>query len=269
MTEKDLEESLRKELVGDGDADQKSDDSSFPKDQPQPQAQSEEKKEGESDKSLPLYKVGNRELPPDQLYEEYKRLEAEFTKRSQKLKELETQLTQKPKQEDKKDASQEESIPAADKVKEELRKLGVPLKEDLEEILKRVKEEAVVDAVKTASARNALNQALDELEEDFGGQEENINGMVVKRPKVDRIKILEFIRDNPSIDKSPLEIAKIVHSDDFIKYEVSKNLAQKQGSSNLPKTESQGLGGLPNPPTPRFSFKDGTAEKALSELLKK
>jgi len=262
MTEQQIEESLRKELVGDGDADQKkSDDNSSPKDQPQ-----EPVKEGESDKSTPLYKVGNRELPPDQLYEEYKRLEAEFTKRSQRIKELETQLTPKPKQEEEK---QDEPIPAADKIKEELRKLGVPLKEDLEEILKKVKEEAVVDAVKTTSARTALNQALDELEEDFGGQEENINGMIVKRPKVDRIKILEFIRDNQSIDKSPLEIAKIVYSDDFIKYEVAKNLAQKGGLGSLPKTESEGLGGTPNPPTPRLSFKDGTVERALSELLSK
>jgi len=261
MTEQQIEESLRKELVGDGDADQKPDDNSSPKDQPQEPA-----KDGESDKSTPLYKVGNRELPPDQLYEEYKRLEAEFTKRSQRIKELETQLTPKPKQEE---GRQDEPIPAADKIKEELRKLGVPLKEDLEEVLKKVKEEAVIDAVKTASARTALNQALDELEEDFGGQEENINGMVVKRPKVDRIKVLEFIRDNPSIDKSPFEIAKIVHSDDFIKYEVAKNLAQKGGSGSLPKTESEGLGGTPNPPTPRLSFKDGTVERALSELIKK
>jgi hypothetical protein len=222
MTEKQLEESLRKELVGDGDADQKSDDNSFPKDQPQ-----EPVKEGESDKSTPLYKVGNRELPPDQLYEEYKRLEAEFTKRSQKIKELEAQLTSTPKQEEEK--RQDEPIPAADKIKEELRKLGVPLKEDLEEILKKVKEEAVVDAVKTTSARAALNQALDEL----------------------------------------VEIAKIVYNDDFIRYEVAKNLAQKGGLESLPKTESEGLGGTPNPPTPRLSFKDGTVERALSELLKK
>jgi hypothetical protein len=261
MTEQQLEESLRKELVGDG-IEEKTDDNSFPKDQPQEPA-----KEGDSDKSTPLYKVGNRELSPDQLYEEYKRLEAEFTRRSQRVKELEAQLTSKPKQEEEK--RQDEPIPAADKIKEELRKLGVPLKEDLKEVLKKVKEEAVVDAVKTTSARAALNQALDELEEDFGGQEENINGMIVKRPKVDRIKILEFIRDNPSIDKSPLEIAKIVYSDDFIRYEVAKNLAQKGGSGSLPKTESQGLGGTPNPPTPRLSFKDGTVERALSELLKK
>jgi hypothetical protein len=63
MTEQQLEESLRKELVGDG-IEEKTDDNSFPKDQPQ-----EPVKEGESDKSTPLYKVGNRELPPDQLYE--------------------------------------------------------------------------------------------------------------------------------------------------------------------------------------------------------
>lgn len=231
--------------------------------------QPQEKKEdtqGSGNATLPRYKVGNRELDPDQLYEEYRKAQAALTKAFQEKAELEKQLTEKqPKEEPPTPRSSTDEAVLA-----ELRRLGVYTKEDIEKLKEslgeEIKKEATTEAERRTFARLRLEEALEELEEDYAGQEEEINGIKVRRPKVEREKILDYIINNPTTNLSPEEIAKIVYYDDFVKYDAAKYVPVK---GNLPKTEDVGLGGQPQPPTPKYSFKDGSVEKAISEMLRK
>jgi len=208
-------------------------------------ATNQEKKEEAP--SSPKYKVGDRELTPDQLYEEHKKLEAEFTRRSQRLAELEKAT----KAESSEQPSQQQSLSPQDaEVVKELKRLGVLTKDEAD----KLKEEVLTTAVTTSSKMSKLEQALDELEEDFDGEE--------GRPKVDRQKILDFIIQNPNTNLTPLQIAKAVHYDDFVKYEASK-----LSSGGVPKTESHGLGRVTEPPKAKYSFKDGSVERAILEQM--
>jgi len=227
-----------------------------------------EQKEGTETEPSPTYKVGNRELTPDQLYEEYKRLEAEFTRRSQRLSELEKSLA-KPRQSEGEGQKQSTLSPQDQAVVEELRRLGFVPKDEVEKLFEERKKEweneIITRAVRTSAARLELKEALDELEEDFDGSEVEINGVKVRKPKVEREKILEFIQNNPNTDLSPYEIARVVYHDDFVKFEARQLVGGT--SSKVPASEEGGLG-TPTPPPPRYSFNDGSVERALAEILK-
>lgn len=257
-----LEELVREEL----NAQKSGNESQQETNQPQ---EKKEENQGSGNASLPRYKVGNRELDPDQLYEEYRRAQAALTKAFQEKAELEKQLTERQSQKQEEQPASRSSTDEA--VLAELRRLGVYTKEDIEKfkesLKEEIKKEATTEAERKVFTRLTLEEALEELEEDFAGQEEEINGIKVRRPKVEREKILNYIIQNPGINLSPKEIAQIVYYDDFVKYEAAKYIPKPAG--NLPKTEDVGLGGQPQPPTPRYSFKDGSVEKAVSEMLKK
>jgi len=237
---KSLEELLEDELSGE----EKNDNET------QNQTTNQEKKE-ESPTS-PTFKVGNRDLTPDQLFEEYQKLQSEFTRRSQRLSELE-----KAKESDTETSSNQQSLsPQDQEVLKELRRLGVVTKDEAitKDEVDGLKEELLTSAVTTSSKMSELRQALDELEEDFDGTD--------GKPKVDRQKILDFIVQNPNTNLTPLQIAKAVYYDDFVKYEASKI-----SSNGVPKTETHGLGNVTEPPKAKYSFKDGSVERAVLEQL--
>jgi len=237
---KSLEELLEEELADEG-KETKSEE---------PKATNQEEKE--ETPSSPTYKVGNRDLTSDQLYEEYQKLQAEFTRRSQELAELKktkTTETTEP------SSSQQPLSPQDAEVLRELKRLGVVTKDEAltKDEIEKLKEELLTTAVSTSSKMSKLEQALDELEEDFDGTD--------GKPKVERQKILEFIIQNPNTNLTPLQIAKAVYYDDFVKWEASKL------SGGVPKTESHGLGSITEPPKSRVSFKDGSIERVVAEAL--
>jgi len=219
------------------------------KEKTQSETTNQEKKE--ETPSSPTYKVGNRDLTPDQLFEEYQRLQSEFTRRSQRLSELE-----KAKSTTETSSTQQSLSPQDQEVIRELKRLGVVTKDEgvTKDEVEKMREELLTSAVTTSTKMSELKQALDELEEDFDGADGT--------PKVERQKILDFIVQNPNTNLTPLQIAKIVYYDDFVKYEASK-----LSSNGVPKTETHGLGKVTEPPKAKYSFKDGSVERAILEQL--
>jgi signal recognition particle GTPase len=233
---KSLEELLEEELSGE---------------QKETQLETTNQEKKEESQSSPTYKVGNRDLTSDQLFEEYQRLQAEFTRRSQRLSELE-----KAKSTTETSSTQQSLSPQDQEVLRELKRLGVITRDEgvTKDEVEKMREELLTSAVTTSTKMSELKQALDELEEDFDGTDGT--------PKVERQKILDFIVQNPNTNLTPLQIAKIVYYDDFVKYEASK-----LSSNGVPKTETHGLGKVTEPPKARYSFKDGSVERAILEQL--
>jgi len=111
---KSLEELLEDELSGE----EKNDNET--------QNQTTNQEEKEESPTSPTFKVGNRDLTPDQLFEEYQKLQSEFTRRSQRLAELE-----KAKESNTETSSNQQSLsPQDQEVLKELRRLGVVTKDE-------------------------------------------------------------------------------------------------------------------------------------------
>lgn len=194
--------------------------------------------------------------------DKYGQLLPEFTRRSQELAELKKPKTESSdKTEDQKPAATDggkQLSPQQLQVLQELKDLGVAFSSDIEkqldDKLAGIEPKIASRAASMTAVQNQLQTAIEQLEEDYDGTE--------GKPKVEGKKVLEFIVNNPNTDKSPLEIAKYLYMDDFIKFEAAK----MGGKPSLPATEDAGSGAS-TPPTPKYSFKDGSAERGLRAFL--
>lgn len=289
MDVKQLEQSLKEELkvIPDNDEGASGKDtgsSSADQDQNKGGASEHEaeNKGGESSPAVKKYKDSlGRELSADEIFEEHQKqlsyvtkLETERKQLAQEKADLEKKMQEQSKGngEPKNDTnnSDHNGLSAQDRaVLEELKRLGFVRKEDvvtkgeLDEVKSKWEREIVDKSVKTTAARNQLVQALDELEEDFDGSEDQETHAV--KPKVTRQEILTYINENPGVNMSPLQIAQVLHHEDFVKYEAARMV---KNPNPLPRTESAGIGEHNPPPPPRYSFNNDSVEKGLGEILK-
>lgn len=218
----------------------------------QPQNKDVNNKSDEAKTTLPKYKVGNRELEPDQLHQEYENLLADYTRKSQRLSDLEKKADAFK---DNNDGDKPLEMSGQDKViLKELKRLGFVSKDELESTLSDKSVEITRRASSVAATQMELKEAISQLEDDFDGSD--------GKPKVDGNKVLSFIAKYPETDMSPMQIAKYLYSDDFVKFE-----ARGSAKSELPSTEDSGSG-TKEPPKRNYKFNDGSAEAAVRDLIK-
>jgi len=203
-----------------------------------------------------------RELTGEQVLEEYKSLQSDYTRKSQELSEKTKTEQAVNGAEDNKPVLSPRDQAILDDLKN---KFGVITKDELDKAFQARKPEIVSESAKVSATQAQLQQALDDLEEDFDGREEDINGVKIPLPKVERQKVIDFIVKNPGTNLSPLEIAKAVYANDFISYEAKKLSAN--GSAKLPSTEKGGAGVTEPPAAKPLSFRDGSAEEAVKETI--
>jgi hypothetical protein len=195
-----------------------------------------------------------RVLTPDQVAKEYESLHGDYTRKSQELAEIKKSQNNAP-------AGESEDIdPKAAALKAEIQRLGFTTKEDVNKTVSEKGSEIEQSSAKRSVATVRLEEALGDLETDFDGTED--------KPKVARQDILNWIVKNPGANLSPLEIARIVYYDQFVKHDAKQLVGAGNGTPNVPQTESQGSGAGANPPQkPIYRFKDGSAERAAREML--
>lgn len=207
-----------------------------------------------------------RELTADQVVEEYKNLQKDYTVKTQELSRLkETPPERTPPGNNNSGNGNGSISPQQQAVIDELRRLNVAFKDEIPDPNK-----IVTQSVQAATSNVQLNQVLDELEEDFDGSTEKVGEREVQKPKIDRNKVMDFIVQNPNTDLSPMQIAKALYVDDFVKYESQRQLVQSNVPA-VPSTEGNGAGNNGQPPAnpkPALSFSDGSAETAVREILK-
>lgn len=196
-----------------------------------------------------------REVDVNQAIDEYKKLLADYTPKSQELAELRKEIAalkavkEEPKEPIK---SEPEDISSQDQaILAELKRVGAITKDQLDELKQQLIREAAQEAAKFATSRAELKVAMDELIEDY--------------PFINQEKVLSFVANNANPDITLLDAAKATHMDDFIRLEAEKfKLPPK---AELPSTEASGVGAT-EPPQPKYNFKNGSAERAIAELLK-
>jgi hypothetical protein len=208
------------------------------------------KEKDEPETSSPNNKVyktlDGRDVTADQLFEEYDHLARDYTRKSQELstlKKTETVVPEKPEDMPAELSAQDEAV------LKELKRFKIVTEDDVDKLLAEREGEVVSKAARVSTAQIELKSALDELVTDYDF--------------VDRGKVLDFIIENPNTSLSPLDIARTLHYDEFVKLEV--NRAPERDV--LPETESSGVSQT-DPVKPTYRFKDGSAERAVRELLK-
>lgn len=252
MEDAKLEESLRAELNGSDAEDDKSEDNH---DSESDKTNQKSETDDSSEAAPVKYTMPDgRELTGEEVLQEYKSLQGEFTRKSQELskfkKNSESDGSDDSGKNDKKSLSAEE-----ENLVKELARLGFVRKDEVEQTFNEKKSSLTSEAAQLAVAQQDLRSAISQLTTEFNGEE--------GKPKVDGNKVLNFIVQYPQTDLSPLQIAKALYPDEFIKYE-----AGKMSGGKLLKTEDNSSGaGEHTPPAPKYSFGDGSAEKAVRELL--
>lgn len=204
---------------------------------PSPETKSDEK----------IFKtLDGRDVTADELFKEYDHLVRDYTRKTQELSQL-----KKPATEDKPQDKPGEMSAQDKAVLDELRRLGVVTKDELDSTFSTREGDIVSKAARVSTSQLELREALTELKNDYDF--------------VDTRKVLDFIVENPNTNLSPLQIAKAIHTEDFIALEVGK--VTGEGKNSLPETEDTGVG-VTTPPRPKYNFKDGSAERAVADILK-
>ena len=185
------------------------------------------------------------ELTPDQLAQKYESLHSDYTRKTQKLAQLEKAPADQV-QTDGKDAA----------LVAEFRRLGFVSQQEMSDELDRRGGEIETRASQRSVAANRLSTALDDLS--------------TEHPFVDKKKVLEVVASNPNLNMTIEGIAHALYPQEFAKEE-AKKLTPGTGSV-LPVTENAGAGitstsNAPGKPTYRFG--DGSAMRAAMELLNK
>ena len=199
-----------------------------------------------------------RELSGDQVTEEYRKLQVDYTKKSQELaSKKDNSLDDDPL----KDFSPDEKE-IANGLSKILPRLGYVKKDEVGKEIDAKKSEIIGEAGNFAEVKIKLKSDLDTLEKEFDG--ETVDSVV--KPKVDRNKILNFIKENGTTNLTLSQIARVIDPEAFAKYDVAKLQSTSGSGNNLPRTEGAGAG-VVTPPGVRYSFQDGSAERAVKEIL--
>ena len=220
----------------------------------QKQSNEGEGEEGQSDsKRYELNVMGEKkEMTPDELYEYTRKINPEFTRRSQKLREYERkeqERAEKAKQAAQKGVANDEllkNVPSD--VKSAITKLTQPL---IEKALKDRDQKAAAQ-----EKERLFDKKIAELEQKYPGGD--------GRPKFDKRKVLSAMRAEGNTNYDPESIFRDkLHRKEFLDYEIKQALKQK-GKGH--KTEKTGKGGARKPERKKItSFKD--AANALEERL--
>lgn len=200
-------------------------------------AEGQSNKEGESeDAGSKLFKLPDgREVTADQLHSEYaEKLLPEFTRKSQRLAELEKAEAQRKAESEAtaRKASEEvlKDVPAD--VKEAIIQVVKPLfrqqMDELEEA-NRLKEEQR----QREEADNRFQAQLSDLEKKYSGKNPDLTGI----PKFDRAEVLRAMQDPDNKIFDPEVKFMDMHKAKFLDLEVRKALKQQKGGN---KTESTG-----------------------------
>lgn len=255
MEDAKLEESLRAELNGSDAEDNNSEDNHDSK-------QDETNQNSDTDDNSEVAPVkytmpDGRELTGEEVLNEYKSLQSEFTRKSQELSKFKKSNERSDEGRDDKENAKETLTPEEQNLVKELTRLGFVKQDQVEKVFSEKESSLTSKAASLAVAQTDLRAAITQLTDEFNGEE--------GKPKVDGNKVLNFIVQYPQTDLSPLQIAKVLYTDDFIKFEAGK----LGGSKKMLETEDNSSGsGNETPPSPKYSFGDGSAEKAVRELLK-
>lgn len=253
MEDAKLEESLRAELNGTTAEDDKSE---VNHDSDQKETNQNSETDDNSEVTPVKYTMPDgRELTGEEVLNEYKSLQSEFTRRSQELSKLKKNESVEDKG-DRESDGKNTLTPEEQNLVNELTRLGFAKVDQVEKVFNDKKSSLTSEAASLAVAQTDLRSAINQLTEEFNGQE--------GKPKVDGNKVLNFIVQYPQTELSPLQIAKALYPDDFVKYEVLK----MSGGKMLETEDNASGAGENTPPKPKYSFGDGSAEKAVRELLK-
>lgn len=175
-----------------------------------------------------------RKLTADQMYEEYGKLLPEFTRKSQRLSELEKAEAARKAESEKKarEASDEVLKNVPPDVKEAVIKIVEPMfaktLADIEEANRQKEEEARQEA-----ADKQFKAGLDDLSKKYDGKNPDYVGI----PKFDRSQVLEAMKapDNKIFD--PELKFMDMHKAKFLDLEIKKALKQQRGGN---RTEATG-----------------------------
>ena len=259
----DVEDSLKKTLEGKPDDSGKPDDAGKPDDPKKTEGADDkgnlDEKGGSQTPSPTMYTLPGlknsdgslKQLTAEQVIEEANRITSENTKLFEENRQLKE--GKKPETQSKEDGQPEKpELSSGDQaVLSELKRLGVITEDKLDEYYNTKERGLITKASQISVSQVRLDEALGELKEDY--------------PFVEKDKVLQFIIDNPNTQLTPLDIAKAVYTEKFIEIGVKE---AKEKETNLPETEGSGVGqGGNTPPAPKYNFQDGSAERAVSEIV--
>jgi len=202
-----------------------------------------------------------REFTPEQLLQEHEKLHSFSTRQAQELKQLKEKATTTPP-----NGSADLTDPKDVALASELKRLGFVRRTDVDEIVTTKGKEIGSSSATQAITAVQLDGQVREVTSQFNGAKDESVGM--EKPKVERKEILDWYISHPGVNLSPLEVARSLHYDAFVKYDAARLNAGKPAAA-LPQTEASGVGGAnANPPgKPVLRFNDGSAERAARELL--
>lgn len=193
-----------------------------------------------------------RELSPDELYDEYNKLVPEFTRRSQRLSELEKQAKER-----KAEAGEEARTAVAEdevlkNVQPEVREAIVRIVEP--EIEKRLKQREEKQAQQRRE--EAFEEELQTLEKEYDGSD----GL----PKFDRNEVLRAMQEEGNRIYDPEAKFRQLHESEFVDYKVKQSLKQQGGGRESEETGVSGKKKKPESEPPK-DFAEA-AKRAISRI---
>ncbi len=193
----------------------------------QDQNQSDEGQGKDGESKQQLYKTPDgRELPADQLAEEYGKLNSEFTKRSQKLSDYERK---------EKEAKEQAELEANKSVQEKLKNVPPDVKEAILGIVKPVITNALTARERADAQRKrdeAFEKELSAMEKEFPGGD--------GKPKFDRSELIESMRKPDNRNFDPRSKFFDLKRKEFIDYENKQAMKGKSGGTSTERTGQSG-----------------------------
>lgn len=208
-----------------------------------------------------------REVPADQVLAEYNNLHKDYTVKTQKLAELEkqptlpTSTTPKAQLAPEKGATTAQLSEVDQRMRSELKRLGAVFPEDLDATFEKQKPGLIQDSARYTRSQIILSDELDKLVTENNG----VDG----KPKMVKEDIVSYAQKRNLQHLAPVEVARLLYHDDVVKWEARGLAGQAGQTASLPVTEKTGANVTdpPKPPANALAFNNGTAERAVSDML--
>lgn len=200
----------------------------------------EETQADEAESKQDTYKLPDgREVSADELKAEYEKLLPEFTRRSQRLKELESKVEER-------EAQAGESARQTVQQDEVLKEVDP----EVQEAIIRIVEPEIDRRLERREQKLAQAQREQQFEENLQSLEKEFDGSD-GLPKFDRNEVLRAMQADDNSNYDPREKFLAMHQEDIIDHKVNQALKQKSGGRKSEKTGTSGKSKKPESSPPK------------------
>lgn len=212
--------------------------------------QSDETKGKRKETESKLYQTPDgRDLTADQVFEEYGKLIPEFTRRSQRLKELEKTEEEAKSRVEKK---AHEAVAESDMLKNMDPEVRAAIVKVVEPVIQKA-----VGGLKEESTQREKDKAFQAELSSLEGKYPGGDG----KPKFERSKVLAKMRESDNRDFNPETIYEKLYRKELFDHEVKQALKKQKGGSQLETTGGEGAG-KPKSKTPKTFAEAAKAAKS-------